>query len=165
MSFIEGQPHSRSSVSADPPPSKTLVSPALWLTLEVHPTQHHHPPFPLFHQNGGVSPRTSMTQLRFYPKRKHPSYCQRLSFLICKKRTRKVSTPFTSTAKCKQEMRWKSAWKDMKMAKTWITMDYLHPATLCSSTKSSYFCSHSKWPSLVLSKYSGQHIFGSPIKI
>lgn len=46
MSFIEGQPHSRSSVSADPPPSKTLVLPALQLTLEVHRTQHHHPPWP-----------------------------------------------------------------------------------------------------------------------
>lgn len=44
LSFIEGQPHSRSSVSAGPPPFKTLVSAALRLTLEAHPTQYHYPP-------------------------------------------------------------------------------------------------------------------------
>ena len=46
MCFIKGQPQGRSSVSASQPPSEILVLPALGLTLQVHPTQHHHPLWP-----------------------------------------------------------------------------------------------------------------------
>lgn len=166
MSFIEGQPHSRSSVSAGLPPSKTGSASSV-----AHSTS---PP-----NMAPPSPRPSLYSTRMegwvYVHLWHswgftPNWntlpTDRASVSSCVKRGREryqYHLPLLQNA----NKRWGGrapgkTWRWPRHGSPWI-ISILQDSALLQNLPD-YFCSHSKWPSPVLSKYSGKYIFGSPVK-
>ena len=165
MSFIEAQPHSRSSVSAGLPPSR-LVPPALWLTLQVHPTWHHHPPWPSLcstRMEGWV--HVHLWHSWDFTPNWNTLPTDRDSVSSCVKSGREryqYHSPLLQNANKKWGGRAPGkTWRWPRHGSPWI-ISILQGSALLQNLPD-YFCSHSKWPP-VLSKYSGKYIFGSPVK-